>query len=57
MLVDLFVPLMLTPKQNLYLISINVTNKLKEKFYHEYVPEVIDVRLASPICISGSHTF
>ncbi|KAJ5520377.1 hypothetical protein N7463_000830 [Penicillium fimorum] len=27
---------------NLYLISINVTNKLKEKFYHEYVPEVID---------------
>ncbi|KAG0154287.1 hypothetical protein PDIDSM_1667 [Penicillium digitatum] len=28
--------------QNLYLISINVTNKLKEKFYHEYVPEVID---------------
>ena len=29
--------------QNLYLISINVTNKLKEKFYHEYVPEVIDV--------------
>ncbi|KAJ5510620.1 Fps/Fes/Fer/CIP4 homology [Penicillium expansum] len=28
--------------KNLYLISINVTNKLKEKFYHEYVPEVID---------------
>ena len=35
---------MLTCWQNLYLISINVTNKLKEKFYHEYVPEVIDVR-------------
>ncbi|GLI74628.1 protein BZZ1 [Penicillium ochrochloron] len=28
--------------KNLYLISINVTNKLKEKFYHEYVPEVLD---------------
>ncbi|KAJ5887783.1 hypothetical protein N7495_007824 [Penicillium taxi] len=28
--------------QNLYLISINVTNKLKEKFFHEYVPEVLD---------------
>ncbi|KAJ5555313.1 hypothetical protein N7535_007752 [Penicillium sp. DV-2018c] len=28
--------------KNLYLISINVTNKLKEKFYHEYVPEVIN---------------
>lgn len=33
--------------QNLYLISINVTNKLKEKFYHEYVPEVLDVRFDS----------
>ena len=31
--------------QNLYLISINVTNKLKEKFFHEYVPEVLDVSL------------
>ena len=29
--------------QNLYLISINVTNKLKERFFHEYVPEVLDV--------------
>ncbi|KAJ5922469.1 hypothetical protein N7516_010172 [Penicillium verrucosum] len=28
--------------KNLYLIGINVTNKLKEKFYHEYVPEVVD---------------
>ncbi|KAJ5240188.1 hypothetical protein N7468_004807 [Penicillium chermesinum] len=28
--------------KNLYLISINVTNKLKEKFFHEYVPEVLD---------------
>lgn len=35
---------MLTCGQNLYLIGINVTNKLKEKFYHEYVPEVVDVR-------------
>jgi hypothetical protein len=33
----------LLTQQNLYLISINVTNKLKAKFYHEYVPEVIDV--------------
>ncbi|KAJ5634638.1 hypothetical protein N7528_002480 [Penicillium herquei] len=28
--------------KNLYLLSINVTNKQKEKFFHEYVPEVID---------------
>ncbi|OJJ42853.1 hypothetical protein ASPZODRAFT_76097 [Penicilliopsis zonata CBS 506.65] len=27
---------------NTYLISINVTNKLRERFYHEYVPEVLD---------------
>ena len=29
--------------QNTYLISINVTNKLKEKYYYEYVPELLDV--------------
>ncbi|KAL6230275.1 hypothetical protein BDW75DRAFT_234515 [Aspergillus navahoensis] len=28
--------------KNTYLISINVTNKLKEKFFHEYVPELLD---------------
>ncbi|KAJ5280546.1 hypothetical protein N7478_005918 [Penicillium angulare] len=28
--------------KNLYLLQINVTNKLKEKFFHEYVPEVVD---------------
>ncbi|KAK2846365.1 hypothetical protein FQN49_005795 [Arthroderma sp. PD_2] len=28
--------------KNTYLIAINVTNKLKEKYYHEYVPEVLD---------------
>ncbi|KAE8379804.1 hypothetical protein BDV26DRAFT_258605 [Aspergillus bertholletiae] len=28
--------------KNTYLISINVTNKLKERFYHEYVPELLD---------------
>ncbi|KAI6092045.1 FCH-domain-containing protein [Hypoxylon rubiginosum] len=28
--------------KNTYLISINVTNKQKEKYYHEYVPEVLD---------------
>ncbi|KAJ5683480.1 hypothetical protein N7462_006645 [Penicillium macrosclerotiorum] len=28
--------------KNLYLIGINVTNKLKEKFFHEYVPGVLD---------------
>jgi hypothetical protein len=39
--------LLLTHRQNLYLISINVTNKLKEKFYHEYVPEILDVRIES----------
>ncbi|KAK2737382.1 hypothetical protein FQN57_007561 [Myotisia sp. PD_48] len=28
--------------KNTYLICINVTNKLKEKYYHEYVPELLD---------------
>lgn len=30
--------------KNTYLISINVTNKQKERYYHEYVPELLDVR-------------
>ena len=28
--------------KNTYLIAINVTNKLKERYYHEYVPELLD---------------
>ncbi|MCJ1386183.1 hypothetical protein MMC17_009309 [Xylographa soralifera] len=28
--------------KNTYLISINVTNKQKQKYYHEYVPDLID---------------
>ncbi|KAB5535073.1 hypothetical protein GE09DRAFT_972532 [Coniochaeta sp. 2T2.1] len=28
--------------KNTYLIAINVTNKQKEKYYHEYVPELMD---------------
>ena len=28
--------------KNTYLISINVTNKQKERYYHEYVPELLD---------------
>ncbi|KKK16811.1 hypothetical protein P175DRAFT_0516944 [Aspergillus ochraceoroseus IBT 24754] len=28
--------------KNTYLISINVTNKMKERFFHEYVPEILD---------------
>ncbi|KAL9128997.1 MAG: hypothetical protein Q9217_002431 [Psora testacea] len=28
--------------KNTYLITINVTNKQKEKYYHEYVPELLD---------------
>ncbi|KAH8671328.1 BZZ1 protein [Xylariales sp. PMI_506] len=28
--------------KNTYLIAINVTNKQKEKYYHDYVPEVMD---------------
>lgn len=28
--------------KNTYIISINVTNKQKEKYYHEYIPEVMD---------------
>jgi formin-binding protein 1 len=29
-------------QKNNYLISINITNKLKERYYHEYVPELLD---------------
>ena len=28
--------------KNSYLIAITVTNRLKEKYYHEYIPEVMD---------------
>ena len=28
--------------KNTYLININVTNKQKEKYYHEYVPDMLD---------------
>ncbi|KAK3681919.1 Protein BZZ1 [Vermiconidia calcicola] len=28
--------------KNTYLITINVTNKQKERYYHEYVPELLD---------------
>jgi hypothetical protein len=28
--------------KNTYLIAINITNKQKEKYYHEFVPEVLD---------------
>lgn len=30
--------------KNTYIISINVTNKQKERYYHEYVPDLLDVR-------------
>jgi ABC-type transporter Mla subunit MlaD len=33
--------------KNTYLITINVTNKQKEMYYHEYVPELLDVGLSS----------
>jgi formin-binding protein 1 len=29
-------------QKNTYLLSINMTNKLKERYYHEYVPELLD---------------
>ena len=29
--------------QNTYIININVTNKQKAMYYHEYVPELLDV--------------
>ena len=32
--------------QNTYLIAINVTNKQKERYFHEYVPDLLDVRLS-----------
>ena len=31
--------------KNTYLITINVTNKQKERYYHEYVPELLDVSI------------
>lgn len=34
----------LTADQSTYIISINVTNKQKERYYHEYVPGLLDVR-------------
>ncbi len=34
------------PGQNSYLIHINVTNKQKAKYYHEYLPELLDVGLS-----------
>lgn len=30
--------------KNTYIIGINVTNKQKERYYHEYVPDLLDVR-------------
>lgn len=30
--------------KNTYLIAINVTNKQKERYYHEYIPDLLDVR-------------
>ena len=38
--------------KNTYLISINVTNKQKEMYYHEYVPELLDVSCANDLAIS-----
>ena len=32
-----------SPTQNLYIISVNITNKQKESYYHEYVPNLLDV--------------
>ena len=32
--------------KNSYLVSINVANKQKERYYHGYVPELLDVRSA-----------
>jgi hypothetical protein len=30
--------------QNTYLIAINVTNRQKERYYNEYVPDLMNVR-------------
>ena len=35
-------------EQNTYVITINVTNKQKAMYYHEYVPELLDVRHLDP---------
>lgn len=37
--------------QNTYLIAINVTNKQKERYYHEYVPELLDVSPPFHACL------
>ena len=31
-------------QKNTYLISINVTNRQVKQYYHEYLPELLDVR-------------
>lgn len=41
--------------KNTYLITINVTNKQKERYYHEYVPELLDVRLI--LCSLGAYPY
>ena len=33
----------LTALQNTYLINVNVTNKQKNQYYFNYIPEVLDV--------------
>lgn len=36
--------------KNTYLITINVTNKQKEMYYHEYVPELLDASIFVLAC-------
>jgi hypothetical protein len=39
--------------QNTYLIAINVTNRQKERYYNEYVPDLMNVRrLYQPGCMA-----
>ena len=35
-------------QQNTYLIGINITNETREKFFNEYIPELVDVRRLVP---------
>ncbi len=33
----------------MYILGINIANKQKEKYYHEYVPDLLDVRMPAAL--------
>lgn len=42
--------------KNTYLIQINVSNRQKQRYYHEYVPELLDVSVAMYSYTSQAYT-